>query len=102
MKWENVQLKQANAVAVHRTNYESGRHIDFLAATTDPFFKFPFSIDNATLERSSLWPAVRDCPDAHNCRSCGKCDALLSELKFCAKRIDGSGLTRSFADFFKG
>lgn len=73
-----------------------------LAKIMDPFFEFPVPIDNATLGRSPLWPAIRDCPDAHNCRRCGKCEALIQELAQRADRTGGSGVAHSFARFFKG
>ncbi|MBQ6135982.1 MAG: hypothetical protein IJI73_01265 [Kiritimatiellae bacterium] len=73
-----------------------------LAKIMDPFFEFPVPIDNATLGRSPLWPVIRDCPDAHNCRRCGKCEALIQELAQRADRTGGSGVAHSFARFFKG
>lgn len=73
-----------------------------LAKIMDPFFEFPVPIDNATLGRSPLWPAIRDCPDAHNCRRCGKCDALMDELSRRSGRIGESAVAQTFAGFFKG
>ncbi len=73
-----------------------------MAAITDPFFKFPFPIDNATLGRSPLWPGIRDCPDAHNCRRCGKCDALMDELARRTGEAAADSVAKTFADFFKG
>lgn len=69
---------------------------------TDPFFDFPMPIDNAALGASPLWPEIRDCPDAHDCRRCGKCDALLEELKAKSARKADSSTTASFVKFFKG
>ena len=73
-----------------------------LAKIMDPFFDFPVPIDNATLGKSALWPAIRDCPDAHNCRRCGKCDALMDELSRRSGRIGESAVAQTFAGFFKG
>ena len=74
-----------------------------IAKITDPFFSFPFPIDNATLGKSPLWPQVRDCLDAHDCRRCGKCDALLDELKRAAREKTGdTDVSSAFASFFKG
>ena len=72
-----------------------------LAEIMDPCYKFPMIIDNQALGASGLWPAVRDCPDANNCKSCGKCRDL---LKACAKkRPDASAsMTQAFTSFFKG
>ena len=69
---------------------------------TDPFFDFPFSIDNAALGASSLWPEVRSCPNTHDCRRCGKCDALLEELKAKSTHKEGASTTAAFVKFFKG
>ena len=68
----------------------------------DPCFKFPMIIDNRRLGESPLWPEIRDCRDADNCRNCGKCTAL---LKACAReRGDGvEDITKkAFVSFFKG
>ena len=67
----------------------------------DPFFKFPKSVDNKALGESPLWPEVRDCKDADNCRNCGKCTAL---LKACFKdRAETSrAMAQTFSKFFKG
>ena len=73
-----------------------------LAKIMDPFFDFSVPIDNATLGKSPLWPVIRDCPDAHNCRRCGKCDALMNELAHRAKSIGESAMTQTFTGFFKG
>ena len=69
---------------------------------TDPVFDFPFSIDNAALGASPLWPEVRDCPNTHDCRRCGKCDALLEELKAKSAHKEGVSTTTAFVKFFKG
>ena len=73
-----------------------------MAKITDPFFDFPVTIDNATLGASSLWPKVRDCQNAHDCRHCGNCDALLEELKGQLGRKSDVTTSASFVDFFKG
>ena len=73
-----------------------------MAKITDPFFAFPFPVDNAALGKSPLWPEVRDCPDAHNCRNCGKCDALIEELSAGAGKAGESTVADAFAGFFKG
>ena len=73
-----------------------------MAKIVDPFFDFPFPIDNAALGKSPLWPAIRDCPDAHNCRHCGKCDALIGELSRQAGASGESTVARTFSSFFKG
>ena len=73
-----------------------------LAKIMDPFFDFPVPINNTTLGKSPLWPAVRDCPDAHNCRQCGKCDALIGELRNRAGSVGESSVSQTFTGFFKG
>ena len=72
-----------------------------LAALTDPFFRFPTTIDNDALGASPLWPAVRDCADANHCRDCGRCATLLKDV---AKPRDAAGATvaEAFQGFFKG
>lgn len=72
-----------------------------LAEIMDPCYRFPMIIDNRALGDSPLWPEVRDCKDADNCRNCGKCTAL---LKSCSrKRPDGpADMADSFVRFFKG
>ena len=57
----------------------------------------------ATLGASALWPKVRDSPDTHDCKRCGKCDMLLEELKAkSATDFSGASTTGSFVKFFKG
>ena len=73
-----------------------------LAKIMDPFFDVSVPIDNATLGKSPLWPVIRDCPDAHNCHRCGKCDALMNELAHRARSIGESAMTQTFTGFFKG
>ena len=67
----------------------------------DPFYRFPKSIDNQSLGESPLWPEVRDCAHADNCRICGKCAEL---YKAVAKdRADANrDMTGTFKEFFKG
>ena len=60
-------------------------------------FDFPITIDNTTLGKSALWPAISDCPDAHNCRRCGKCDALMDELSHRSGRIGESAVAQTLA-----
>ena len=49
-----------------------------LADLMDARHVFPKSIDNASFDKArSLWDEVRECPDANDCRHCGKCAALL-------------------------
>lgn len=82
--------------------YASYSYDGDIAKITDPFFTFPFPIDNATLGASPLWPEVRDCRDTHNCRKCGKCDALLSKLAERSKSAPAESVAKSFSNFFKG
>ena len=73
-----------------------------LAEIMDPCYRFPMSIDNRALGESGLWPAVRDCRDADNCRRCGKCRAL---LEACARVRPGEGaadMSGEFVRFFRG
>ena len=72
-----------------------------LAEIMDPCYKFPMIIDNQALGVSPLWPEVRDCVDADNCKDCGKCREL---LKICARARGNSyaGMTKEFNRFFKG
>lgn len=73
-----------------------------IAKITDPFFDFPFPVDNAKLGKSSLWPEVRNCPFVHDCRRCGKCDALAAELARGAEKAAPDAVSKSFSGFFKG
>lgn len=52
-----------------------------LADLMDPAHAFPVPFDNARLGASALWPQVRDCPHANDCRHCGRCTDLLSALR---------------------
>ena len=51
-----------------------------LADLMDPAHRFPKSFDNASFSASPLWPEVLACPDANDCRHCGKCSALMKEV----------------------
>jgi len=51
-----------------------------LAELMDPAHAFPKAFDNAAFGASGLWPAVRDCTEANDCRHCGKCAALMGEV----------------------
>lgn len=72
-----------------------------LAEIVDPCYHFPKTFDNKALGESPLWPDVRDCLQANNCRRCGKCAALLKAVL--KDRPDETGdLKASFVGFFKG
>ena len=72
-----------------------------LAAIMDPCFRFPKSMDNRALGASPLWPEVRDCKDADNCRACGKCAELLKAVF--KDRPDNAGdMKQTFVSFFRG
>ena len=51
-----------------------------LARLMDPAHDFPKTFDNAAFSRSTLWPSVLSCPDANDCRHCGKCAELMKEV----------------------
>lgn len=93
--------RHANPEAVIRA-YATYSYDGDLTKITDPFFDFAFPIDNATLGASALWPKVRNCPDTHDCKRCGKCDMLLEELKTKFAIKIGASTTDSFVKFFKG
>ena len=93
--------RHADPEAIIRA-YASYSYDGDMAKITDPFFEFPFSMDNATIGASRLWAEVRDCPHAHDCRRCGKCDALLGELRAGSAAGDGNPTTAAFVSFFKG
>ena len=48
-----------------------------LAQLMDPVPKVSGRYDNRTLGASDLWPQVRECAQANDCRHCGKCARLL-------------------------
>ena len=72
-----------------------------LAEIMDPFYRFPMAIDNKSLGASPLWPEVRDCANADNCRKCGKCAELLKAVSKDRGKAD-SDLSGVFKGFFKG
>ena len=92
--------RHPNPEAIIRA-YASYSYDGDLTAISDPFFRFPMTIDNAVLGASPLWPEVRDCQDADNCRRCGRCTKLLEELAH-AGRASQPALTEAFKGFFKG
>ncbi len=52
-----------------------------LADLMDPAHAFPKSFDNQSFEANEdLWREVRRCPDANNCKHCGKCTALMEAV----------------------
>lgn len=71
-----------------------------LAKIVDPCFSFPGSFDNKALGESPLWPKVRDCPWADDCRNCGMCAELMKSVF--KKGGGNSDLGSSFKEFFKG
>ena len=50
-----------------------------LAALMDARHVFPKTFDNARFDHP-LWNAVRECPDANDCRHCGRCAELLEKV----------------------
>ena len=60
--------------------YVTGSYHGNLADLMDPAHAFPHSFDNDRFGQSALWPQVRDCTEANDCRHCGKCAALLREV----------------------
>ncbi len=72
-----------------------------LTEIMDPFFRFPMIVDNYRLGSSPLWPEVRECRDADNCRNCGKCASLLKACSL-SRFNDETGITKEFVGFFKG
>jgi len=60
--------------------YATNTYDGNLADLMDPAHAFPKSFDNGRLGRSALWPEVLSCPDANNCRHCGRCTRLLEEV----------------------
>ena len=51
-----------------------------LADLMDACHTFPKSFDNRRFDGNPLWDAVRACPDANDCRHCGKCARLMEEV----------------------
>ena len=60
--------------------YATGSYHGNLAELMDPAHAFPRFFDNDRFGTSALWPQVRDCKEANDCRHCGKCAALLKEV----------------------
>jgi len=75
-----------------------------LARLMDPAYPFPKSFDNAAFGASPLWPEVRDCPHANDCRHCGRCTALLGEVfrPRGAGEPAGAHAASAFTRFYKG
>ena len=73
-----------------------------LAEIMDPCFNFPKAFDNKSFGQTTLWPEVRDCPHADDCRHCGKCTKLLETVFKAKPGTPDSDLTSSFTGFFKG
>ena len=71
-----------------------------IADIVDPCYKFPKIFDNKSFDKSSLWPEVRECKDADNCKGCGKCAALLKQVF--KDRDECLDFTTEFKRFFKG
>ena len=72
-----------------------------LAEIMDPFYRFPFAIDNKALGKSVLWPKIRDAADT----SGPEMDAIAKKLlKEVARPREDSSTTlgQSFGSFFKG
>lgn len=51
-----------------------------LADLMDPAHNFAKSFHNDNFSKSLLWPSVLNCRDSNNCKHCGKCDAMMSEV----------------------
>ena len=60
--------------------YATYSHEGDLAQLMDPVPKLPKIFDNKAFDRAPLWPEVRDCPHAADCRHCGKCTALMADV----------------------
>lgn len=71
-----------------------------VADIVDPCYKFPKIFDNKSFDGTSLWPSVRDCKDADNCKNCGKCSQLLKQVF--KERNEDVNFTSEFKSFFKG
>jgi len=66
--------------------YATYAHDGDLARLMDPVPQLPKRFDNRSFGASALWPAVRSCKDANNCRHCGKCTQLMNEV-FVGNRV---------------
>ena len=51
-----------------------------LAKLMDPVPKLPRQFDNRRFDASPLWTEVLSCPHANDCRHCGRCTRLMSEV----------------------
>lgn len=80
--------------------YADYSHDGDMAEIVDPCYKFPGIFDNKSFDKTPLWPQVRDCPDADNCKNCGKCTELLKQVF--KKRGDAVEMSSEFKKFFKG
>ena len=60
--------------------YATGSYHGNLAELMDPAHAFPKAFDNDRFGQSALWPQVRDCMEANDCRHCSRCAALLKEV----------------------
>ncbi len=92
--------RHANPEAIIRA-YATYSYQGDLAELTDPFFRFPMTIDNAALGASPLWPDVRDCIRVNNCPNCGKCTELLRAVSRPREAV-GDSVETAFKGFFKG
>lgn len=61
--------------------YATCRYSGNLADLMDPAHAFPKRFENERFDAvSDLWEAVRECPNANNCRHCGTCTKLMKEV----------------------
>jgi len=72
-----------------------------LAEIMDPFYRFPKSMDNASLGASRLWPVIRDAEDTATPEMDKVAKDLLAEV-FKDREEAGNNLSGSFKGFFKG
>ncbi|MGN0832020.1 MAG: hypothetical protein ACI4RD_00045 [Kiritimatiellia bacterium] len=92
--------RHPNPAAIVRA-YATYAYDGDLAAIMDPCYRFPKAMDNQSLGASPLWPEVRDCRDADNCRHCGKCTELLQAV-FKDHPAPGADMKQTFTAFFRG
>ena len=71
--------RHADPVAILKA-YATYSYDGDLARLMDPLPKLPKQFDNKALGRSPLWPEVRACASANDCRHCGRCTALMNEV----------------------
>ena len=95
--------RHAHPVAVLNA-YATYSYDGDLALLMDPSYPFPKSFDNAAFGASSLWPEVCACPDANDCRHCGRCTELLREVfrPRVAGEPAGAHVASAFTHFYKG